>query len=138
LRTSSTKRCTPDVRFSADMGSPIMDDAALVVDAPGRGTLTLALLDALGWYKPDVTEIGDDIAHATVVVSVPVDPHERWPNACQCPSAGFSVLPAASADRMPPFEAVPGLSPPPLSGELYMWALPDGYPTWTFCFMLQA
>lgn len=34
--------------------------------------------------------------------------------------------------------AVPGLSPPLLSGELYMWALPDGYPTWTFCFMLQA
>ena len=71
-------RAAPAVRFSADAGSPITRDADLVVDASGRGRLTLALLDALGWGGPDVTEIGVDIAYATVVVSVPTDAPADW------------------------------------------------------------
>jgi 2-polyprenyl-6-methoxyphenol hydroxylase-like FAD-dependent oxidoreductase len=71
-------RTTPAVRFSADIGSLITRDADLVVDASGRGALTLSLLDALGWDKPHVTEIGVDIAYATVVVPVPADAPADW------------------------------------------------------------
>jgi 2-polyprenyl-6-methoxyphenol hydroxylase-like FAD-dependent oxidoreductase len=71
-------RAAPAVRFSVDLGSPITRDADLVVDASGRGNLTLALLDALGWGRPDVTAIGVDIAYATVVVSVPTDAPTGW------------------------------------------------------------
>jgi 2-polyprenyl-6-methoxyphenol hydroxylase-like FAD-dependent oxidoreductase len=71
-------KAAPAVRFSANVGSPITRDADLVVDASGRGTLTLALLDALGWGGPDVTEVGVDIAYATVVVSVPTDAPAGW------------------------------------------------------------
>ena len=71
-------RAAPAVRFSADTGSLITRDADLVVDASGRGTLTLSLLDALGWDKPHVTEIGVDIAYATVVVPVPADAPAGW------------------------------------------------------------
>src|ERR1700733_11981788 len=65
-RFSPPPTASPAVRFSADGESPIVRDADLVVDASGRGTLTLALLDALGWGSPDVTEIGVDIAYATL------------------------------------------------------------------------
>jgi 2-polyprenyl-6-methoxyphenol hydroxylase-like FAD-dependent oxidoreductase len=71
-------RMPPAVRFSAATGSPITREADLVVDASGRGTLTLALLDTLGLARPDVTEIGVDIAYATVVVSVPADAPAGW------------------------------------------------------------
>lgn len=68
----------PAVRFSADPGSPTTREANLVIDASGRGALTLALLDALRWNRPDVTQIGVDIAYATVVVSVPRDAPTAW------------------------------------------------------------
>jgi 2-polyprenyl-6-methoxyphenol hydroxylase-like FAD-dependent oxidoreductase len=45
----------------------------LVVDASGRATPTLALLDALGRKQPAVTEVGVDISYATAVVPIPAD-----------------------------------------------------------------
>jgi hypothetical protein len=39
-----------------------MITADLVVDASGRGALTLALLDTLDWQRPGATEIGVDIS----------------------------------------------------------------------------
>jgi 2-polyprenyl-6-methoxyphenol hydroxylase-like FAD-dependent oxidoreductase len=71
-------KATPAVRFSAKAGSPITRHADLVVDASGRGTLTLALLDALGWAPPAITEVGVDIAYATAVVSTPPDAPAGW------------------------------------------------------------
>jgi len=78
IMAAADGRTVPAVRVSADAASPVMRDADLVVDASGRGALTLALLDALGWGRPKLTEIGVDIAYATVVVSVPTDAPTGW------------------------------------------------------------
>jgi 2-polyprenyl-6-methoxyphenol hydroxylase-like FAD-dependent oxidoreductase len=53
-------------------------DADLVVDASGRGAPTLTLLDALGWDRPQMTEIGVDISYATAVVEIPHDAPADW------------------------------------------------------------
>ena len=53
-------------------------DTDLVVDASGRGAPTLTLLDALGWDRPQVTEIGVDISYATAVVEIPPDATAEW------------------------------------------------------------
>jgi 2-polyprenyl-6-methoxyphenol hydroxylase-like FAD-dependent oxidoreductase len=53
-------------------------DADLVVDASGRGTPTLTLLDALCWDRPQMTEIGVDITYATAVVEIPRNATTEW------------------------------------------------------------
>src|SRR5215469_5690320 len=53
-------------------------DADLVVDASGRGAPTLTLLDALGWDRPQMTEIGVDISYATAVVEIPPNATTEW------------------------------------------------------------
>jgi 2-polyprenyl-6-methoxyphenol hydroxylase-like FAD-dependent oxidoreductase len=52
--------------------------ADLVVDASGRGAPTLTLFDALGWDRPQMTEIGVDIGYATAVVRMPRDATTEW------------------------------------------------------------
>jgi 2-polyprenyl-6-methoxyphenol hydroxylase-like FAD-dependent oxidoreductase len=59
------------VRFASASEKSKTLDADLVVDASGRGALTLALLDALGWEQPTVTEVGVDLTYATAVVAIP-------------------------------------------------------------------
>ena len=66
------------VRFDAGSGRSQTLAADLVVDASGRGALTLALLDALGWERPEVSEVGVDIAYATAVVPVPAHAPPDW------------------------------------------------------------
>jgi len=58
------------IRFVNGSGGSEMLDADLVVDASGRGAPTLTLFDALGWDRPQMTEIGVDIGYATVVVEI--------------------------------------------------------------------
>jgi 2-polyprenyl-6-methoxyphenol hydroxylase-like FAD-dependent oxidoreductase len=53
-------------------------DADLVVDASGRGAPTLTLLDALGWERPQMTEIGVDLTYNTAVVEIAPDATARW------------------------------------------------------------
>jgi len=53
-------------------------DTDLVVDASGRGAPTLTLLDALGWDRPQTTEIGVDISYATAVVEIPPTATADW------------------------------------------------------------
>ena len=60
-------------------------DAELVLDASGRGAPTLALLDALGWGRPAVTEVGVDISYATAVVQIPSDAPGDWKLAATFP-----------------------------------------------------
>src|SRR5215469_115832 len=52
--------------------------ADLVVDASGRGALTSTLFDALGWERPQETEVGVDIRYATAVVPIPRDALPDW------------------------------------------------------------
>jgi 2-polyprenyl-6-methoxyphenol hydroxylase-like FAD-dependent oxidoreductase len=53
-------------------------DADLVVDASGRGAPTLTLFDALGWERPEMSEVGVDISYATVVVEIPPGATADW------------------------------------------------------------
>jgi 2-polyprenyl-6-methoxyphenol hydroxylase-like FAD-dependent oxidoreductase len=66
------------VRFHSGSRQLETLEADLVVDASGRGTLTSALLDTLGWERPKVTEVGVDISYATAVVQIPTHAIPDW------------------------------------------------------------
>jgi 2-polyprenyl-6-methoxyphenol hydroxylase-like FAD-dependent oxidoreductase len=66
------------IRFDAGSGRSETVEADLVIDASGRGALTLTLLDALGWGRPLVTEIGVDLSYATAVVEMPPNAPPDW------------------------------------------------------------
>ena len=66
------------VQFVNGSGRSETLDADLVVDASGRGAPTLTLLDALGWDRPRMTEIGVDITYATAVVEIPRNAPAEW------------------------------------------------------------
>ena len=63
-----------------DLGSGRCEtlEADLVVDASGRGALTSALFDTLGWERPQETDVGVDIRYATAVVPIPADAPPDW------------------------------------------------------------
>jgi 2-polyprenyl-6-methoxyphenol hydroxylase-like FAD-dependent oxidoreductase len=52
--------------------------ADLVVDASGRGALTLALLKSIGQPPPAETAIGIDVGYATCVFDIPNDASTDW------------------------------------------------------------
>jgi 2-polyprenyl-6-methoxyphenol hydroxylase-like FAD-dependent oxidoreductase len=66
------------VRFDTGSGPSETLEADLVVDASGRGALTLALFDILGWERPQVSEVGVDITYATAVVQIPAGATPVW------------------------------------------------------------
>jgi 2-polyprenyl-6-methoxyphenol hydroxylase-like FAD-dependent oxidoreductase len=66
------------VRFEdADGGSGRLL-ADLVVDASGRGALTLDLLRSIGGVPPDETTIGIDLGYSTCVFAIPDDAPRDW------------------------------------------------------------
>jgi 2-polyprenyl-6-methoxyphenol hydroxylase-like FAD-dependent oxidoreductase len=77
------------VRCDGEDGEAETIDADFVVDASGRGRLTLELLDRLGLQKPEETDIGIDQAYSTIIVERPQDREASW--------AGAMVLPSAPA-----------------------------------------
>jgi 2-polyprenyl-6-methoxyphenol hydroxylase-like FAD-dependent oxidoreductase len=58
----------PSVRFASGDGELATVEADLVIDAGGRGALTLALLDKLGWARPAETAVGVDISYTTALL----------------------------------------------------------------------
>ena len=66
------------VRYENGNGAGETIGADLVVDASGRGTLTLDLLRSLGRPLPEETAIGIDLGYATSVYSVPDDAPTDW------------------------------------------------------------
>lgn len=52
--------------------------ADLIVDASSRGTLSLALLDRLGFPRPQETEIGIDLRYVTGMFEIPSDAPCDW------------------------------------------------------------
>jgi 2-polyprenyl-6-methoxyphenol hydroxylase-like FAD-dependent oxidoreductase len=80
------------LRIDADSGTSETITADLIVDASGRGALTLALLDALDWQRPEVTEIGVDISYASVVVQIPAAPPSEWKLALTFPDPPHLAL----------------------------------------------
>jgi 2-polyprenyl-6-methoxyphenol hydroxylase-like FAD-dependent oxidoreductase len=61
----------PSVHSMSGDGEFAAEVADLVVDAGGRGALTLALFDKLGWDRPAETSVGVDISYTTAVLSLP-------------------------------------------------------------------
>jgi 2-polyprenyl-6-methoxyphenol hydroxylase-like FAD-dependent oxidoreductase len=53
-------------------------DADLVVEASGRGDLTLDLLESRDLPRPAATTIGVDIGYATAIFAIPDDASEDW------------------------------------------------------------
>ena len=66
------------VRCENGTGSTEALDADLVVDASGRGALTLALLKSTGRPLPEETTIGVDFGYATCVFAIPDDAPTDW------------------------------------------------------------
>jgi 2-polyprenyl-6-methoxyphenol hydroxylase-like FAD-dependent oxidoreductase len=67
-------------------------EADLVIDASGRGTLTLGLLKAIGWALPAETTIGVDLAYATAIFTMPEAAPENWQSVLCFPQAHKSDL----------------------------------------------
>jgi 2-polyprenyl-6-methoxyphenol hydroxylase-like FAD-dependent oxidoreductase len=85
------------VRFVNGSGCSEILDADLVVDASGRGAPTLTLLDALGWDRPQMTEIGVDISYATVVVEIAPGATADWKLVLTLPDPPHGVFHAVMA-----------------------------------------
>jgi 2-polyprenyl-6-methoxyphenol hydroxylase-like FAD-dependent oxidoreductase len=66
------------VRYENAEGKVEMLNSELVVDASGRGTLTLRLLEALGRAAPAETTIGVDLTYATAVFEIPAGAPSDW------------------------------------------------------------
>ena len=79
------------VRFDSASGQTKTLGADLVVDASGRGGLTLALLDALGQERPKVTEVGVDLTYATAVIPIPEQARD-WKVVLTMPNPPASAL----------------------------------------------
>ena len=78
------------VRCEAVDGQQTTLDADLVIDASGRGALTLALLQATGRTPPPETTIGVDIGYATATYDIPPDSERGWQGVMTFPQAPHS------------------------------------------------
>ena len=79
------------VRYDASDGSSNTISADLVVDASGRGMMTLGALENMGFSKTGETEIGIDMAYSTAIFEQPVDAPSAW--------KGVIILPWAPRDN---------------------------------------
>jgi hypothetical protein len=66
--------------------------ADLVVDASGRGALSLGVFNALGWQPPKLTEIGVDISYSSTVVEIPAAAPPDWKLAVTSPDPPHLAL----------------------------------------------
>ncbi|MDP9292281.1 MAG: FAD-dependent monooxygenase [Verrucomicrobiota bacterium] len=66
------------VRYENENGASETIAADLVVDASGRGALTLALLQSIDRPPPEETTIGIDLGYATCVFTIPDDASSDW------------------------------------------------------------
>jgi 2-polyprenyl-6-methoxyphenol hydroxylase-like FAD-dependent oxidoreductase len=115
------------VRFDTKSGRSEVLEADLVVDASGRGTLTFALLEALGWDRPKVTEIGVDIHYSTAIVPIPTDAVADWKVVVTLPKpptlAENAVLLPREDGRWIVTLVERGAKPPPKSWDSFLDAL---------------
>lgn len=68
----------PTAEFINEAGDQETIQGDLVVDACGRGALTLALLDQLGWARPMETTVGVDISYTTAIIPWNLDQSRSW------------------------------------------------------------
>jgi 2-polyprenyl-6-methoxyphenol hydroxylase-like FAD-dependent oxidoreductase len=78
ITVSPERAAITGARFEDQSGHIDTLDAELVIDASGRGALSLAALEQLGWERPMVTEIGVELTYATAVVAIPPMSSQGW------------------------------------------------------------
>ena len=78
LLASPNGQTVSGVRYENDNGASETIATDLVVDASGRGALTLALLQSIGRPLPEETTIGIDLGYATCVFAIPDDASTDW------------------------------------------------------------
>jgi 2-polyprenyl-6-methoxyphenol hydroxylase-like FAD-dependent oxidoreductase len=78
LLASPNREAVTGVRCENDSGASETVAADLVVDASGRGALTLALLQSIGRPPPEETTIGIDLSYSTCVFTIPDDAPTEW------------------------------------------------------------
>jgi len=88
LVASSDGRTITGLRYAGSGGGVETLSADLVIDASGRGTLTLDALRALGRALPDETTIGVDLMYASAVFAIPDDAPTDWKGVFTFPGAG--------------------------------------------------
>ncbi|HEY8102680.1 MAG TPA: NAD(P)-binding protein [Burkholderiaceae bacterium] len=77
LLSTSDSTVVTGVQYFSNLGDSETLAADLVVDASGRGMLTMALLDQLNLPRPQETTIGVDINYATAVFRKPLSARPR-------------------------------------------------------------
>lgn len=75
------------VRYEDAGGKTDTLDADFIVDASGRGTLTLRLLEAIGRHAPSETTIGVDLTYSTAVFEIPAGASGEWKGVFTIPGA---------------------------------------------------
>jgi 2-polyprenyl-6-methoxyphenol hydroxylase-like FAD-dependent oxidoreductase len=78
LLASPNGEAVTGVRFENGNGATETIAADLVVDASGRGALTLALLQSIGRPLPEESTIGIDLGYATCIFDIPDDASTDW------------------------------------------------------------
>jgi 2-polyprenyl-6-methoxyphenol hydroxylase-like FAD-dependent oxidoreductase len=76
--TTPNGEAVTGVRCESANGASETIAADLVVDASGRGALTLALLQSIGRPLPEEITIGIDLGYATCVFAIPDDADTDW------------------------------------------------------------
>jgi 2-polyprenyl-6-methoxyphenol hydroxylase-like FAD-dependent oxidoreductase len=95
LIVSPDQSAVVGVSFKGEGGRIETIAADLTVDASGRAAPTLALLAKVGLAKPEVLEIGIDLAYSTALFEIPDDAPSQWvgimhlPNVPDSTRAGF-------------------------------------------------
>jgi len=91
------RRAVTGVEYVDPGGRRLSVEAELVVDASGRGDLTLDALEAIGLPRPAATTIGVDIAYASTIYAMPNDAPNDWKGVFHLPmppsSRGALMLP---------------------------------------------
>ncbi len=75
------------IRFETDNSKREMLPADLVVDASGRGNITLGLIGSIGQPPPEETVIGVDFGYATAIFAVPDNAPSDWKSILTLPRA---------------------------------------------------
>jgi 2-polyprenyl-6-methoxyphenol hydroxylase-like FAD-dependent oxidoreductase len=97
LEASPDGMAVTAVRFENGDGRIERLAADLVVDASGRGNLSLGLLESIGQAPPEETVIAVDIGYATAIFAIPHDLSVDWKavrtfaQAPQCSRAGLML-----------------------------------------------
>lgn len=127
LVASADRTAVVAVRCESADGNGEMLPADLVVDASGRGGLTLNLLESIAQPHPEETVIGVDIGYARAIFAIPDDAPRDWKGVMMLPkpresSRGALLLPIEGGRWMVSLGGRSGDKPPGDAGGFLSFA----------------